>query len=323
MVSVVICAYTEARWDDTQAAVQSVRDQSFANREIILVVDHNPALHASFATALPDITVIENREERGLSGGKNTGLEVARAISSHFSTTTQSPTRTGSKFLVDSFEDPRVAGVGGLTLPLWEEPRPAWFPKEFDWVVGCTYRGMPESRGPVRNLLGGNASFRRDTLQRVGGFKNGIGRAAGKRPLGCEETELCIRVNRQLPGSVFLFDERAIIWHRVPAGRSRFSYFRSRCFAEGLSKAQVHRQRRHQRRTGDGAEVCGESRCPVASCTALADMIHGDSSGLERAGAITAGLCSTAAGYVAGSLRRAKRDTRDAARSDLVNHNPR
>src|SRR3984957_10611108 len=57
MVSVVICAYTEQRWDDTNAAVESVRQQSFANREIILVVDHNPALYASFAAALPGVTV--------------------------------------------------------------------------------------------------------------------------------------------------------------------------------------------------------------------------------------------------------------------------
>ena len=178
MVSVVICAYTEQRWDDTHAAVQSVRDQSFANREIILVVDHNPALQASFASVLPDITVIENREDRGLSGGKNTGLEVARGDVVAFLDDDAVAEQDWLKFLVDSYEDPSVVGVGGLTLPLWEEPRPAWFPKEFDWVVGCTYRGMPETRGPVRNLLGGNASFRRDTLKRVGGFQNGIGRPA-------------------------------------------------------------------------------------------------------------------------------------------------
>jgi glycosyltransferase involved in cell wall biosynthesis len=311
MVSVVICAYTEQRWDDTLAAVQSVRDQSFANREIILVVDHNPALHASFAAALPDITVIENREEQGLSGGKNTGLGVARGDLVAFLDDDAVAEQDWLKFFVDSYEDPAVVGVGGLTLPLWEEPRPAWFPKEFDWVVGCTYRGMAESPGPVRNLLGGNASFRRDTLTRVGGFQNGIGRSAGRRPLGCEETELCIRVNQQLPGSVFLFDDRAIIWHRIPVGRSRFSYFRSRCYAEGLSKAQVTAnvgtrdglatERRYVARTLPSGIVHG-----------VTDLMHGDASGLERAGAITAGLCSTAAGYVAGSLRR----TRNGAAPD-------
>lgn len=43
-ISVVICAYTEKRWDDVLAAVASVRAQSLAAHEVILVVDHNPAL---------------------------------------------------------------------------------------------------------------------------------------------------------------------------------------------------------------------------------------------------------------------------------------
>src|SRR3984885_2727800 len=182
MVSVVICAYTEQRWDDTNAAVESVRQQIFANRENIQVVDHNPALYASFAAALPDVTVIENRQEQGLSGGKNTGIGAARGDVVAFLDDDAVAEQDWLKYLVHSYEDPAVVGVGGLTLPLWEEPRPAWFPKEFDWVVGCTYRGMSESRGPVRNLLGGNASFRRDTLERVGGFQNGIGRSSGRRP---------------------------------------------------------------------------------------------------------------------------------------------
>jgi hypothetical protein len=64
-------------------------------------------------------------------------------------------------FFADSYADPAVIGVGGLTLPNWKASRPSWFPTEFDWTIGCRYRGMPESRAPVRNLLGGNASFRR------------------------------------------------------------------------------------------------------------------------------------------------------------------
>jgi glycosyltransferase involved in cell wall biosynthesis len=320
MVSVVICAYTEQRWDDTNAAVESVRQQSFANREIILVVDHNPALYASFAAALPDVTVIENRQEQGLSGGKNTGIGAARGDVVAFLDDDAVAEQDWLKYLVHSYEDPAVVGVGGLTLPLWEEPRPAWFPKEFDWVVGCTYLGMSESRGPVRNLLGGNASFRRETLEGVGGFQNGIGRSSGRRPLGCEETELCIRVSQQLPGSLFLFDDRAIIWHRIPAGRSRFSYFRSRCYAEGLSKAQVTANVG----TRDGLSTerrYATKTLPTGILHGVTDTMHGDASGLERTGAITVGLCSTAAGYVAGSLRRKKKrrpvaGERDAAGAD-------
>ncbi|NEA39098.1 glycosyltransferase family 2 protein, partial [Streptomyces sp. SID11385] len=128
------------------------------------------------------------------------------------------------------------------TLPAWASGRrPAWFPEEFDWVVGCTYAGQPRGLVPVRNVLGGNASFRRAAFARTGGFVTGIGRDGDRRPLGCEETELCIRLGRDHPGAVLLLDDRAVIRHRVPAARERFAYFRRRTWAEGLSKALVAR----------------------------------------------------------------------------------
>jgi glucosyl-dolichyl phosphate glucuronosyltransferase len=314
-ISVVICAYTEKRWDETCAAVESVQVQSFPALETVVVVDHNPGLRTSLAAALPGAAVIENSEERGLSGGKNTGVAAAQGDVVAFLDDDAVADPDWLKFFADSYADPAVIGVGGLTLPSWKAPRPGWFPREFDWVVGCTYRGMPESRAPVRNLLGGNASFRREAFELAGGFQNGIGRSAGKRPLGCEETEFCIRLSQRSPGSVLLFDNRAMIWHLVPAERCRFSYFRSRCYAEGLSKALVtasvgagdglSAERHYTTRTLPGGVVRG-----------IADLRHGDLAGLGRSAAIVTGLAATAAGYSAGSVtRRGRRLLKTAAPS--------
>lgn len=303
MISVVICAYTEKRWNETCAAVESVRTQSFPRKEIVVVVDHNPVLCASLADAFPDVTVVENREERGLSGGKNTGVAIAQGDVVAFLDDDAVADHDWLNFFADSYADSAVIGVGGLTLPNWKMPHPSWFPSEFYWVVGCTYRGMPESRSPVRNLLGGNASFRRSAFDLAGGFRNGIGRSAGKRPLGCEETEFCIRLSQRSPESVLLYDNRAIIWHLVPAERCRFSYFRSRCYAEGLSKALVtasvgasqglSTERRYTTRT-----------LPSGVARGVEDVLRGDSSGLGRAGAIVTGLAAATAGYSVGSMAR-------------------
>jgi glycosyltransferase involved in cell wall biosynthesis len=302
-VSVVICAHTMKRWAETCAAIESVRGQSFAQKEIIVVVDHNPELFVALAARFPHLTVVENAEEQGLSGGKNTGVAVAEGEVVAFLDDDAVADADWLKFLADSYADPAVMGVGGLTLPSWKVPRPSWFPREFDWVVGCTYRGMPEERAPVRNLLGGNASFRREVFSVVGGFKNGIGRSADKRPLGCEETEFCIRLSQSLPDAVLLFDNRATIWHMVPADRSRISYFWSRCYAEGLSKAQVTAS------VGTRRGLSSEGRyttrtLPSGVVGALADLVEGDGSGAGRAGAIVSGLAVTMAGYAVGSAQR-------------------
>jgi len=302
-ISVVICAHTEQRWDDTLAAVASVQAQSRPALETILVVDHNPALQARLAAALPDVTVTANREAQGLSGGKNTGIALARGDIVAFLDDDAVADPQWLASLADSYADPAVAGVGGLTLPRWAAKRPAWFPEEFDWVVGCTYRGMPTSRAAVRNLHGGNASFRREVFAAVGGFRTGIGRAAGKRPLGCEETEFCIRLSQRLPGSVMLFDDRAVISHFVPEARCRFSYFRARCYAEGLSKAMVTAN--VGAADGLSSERSYTTRTlPMGVLRGLADLLRGRPAGLGRALAIAAGLAATTAGYAAGLLQR-------------------
>ena len=300
-VSVVICAHTERRWNDTLAAAASVCGQSYAAKELIVVVDHNRPLYERLKSALPDAMVAENREQQGLSGGKNTGVAMASGQVVAFLDDDAVADVDWLKFMIDSYEEPAVVGVGGLTLPKWDTRRPAWFPEEFDWVVGCTYVGMPDHRTPVRNLMGGNASFRREIFEQVGGFRSGIGRARGKRPLGCEETEFCIRLNQQLRGAVLLFDNRAKIWHRVAAERARFSYYRSRCYAEGLSKAMVTRT------VGAKDGLSSERRyttstLPRGVARGLGDALRGDGAGAGRTGAIIAGLATVTAGYAVGVL---------------------
>ena len=77
-ISVVICVYTEQRWREILEAVESIRQQSVKCLEIILVVDHNPVLRDRLVNALPDVIVLENKQKQGLSGGRNTGISVAR-----------------------------------------------------------------------------------------------------------------------------------------------------------------------------------------------------------------------------------------------------
>ena len=70
-ISVIICAYTEARWDELVTAVESIQQQTLKAREIIVVIDHNSHLLARVTAHISGITVIENHEAPGLSGARN------------------------------------------------------------------------------------------------------------------------------------------------------------------------------------------------------------------------------------------------------------
>ncbi|MFG2719257.1 glycosyltransferase family 2 protein [Streptomyces sp. NPDC048416] len=307
--SVVICAYTEERWEDILAAVASVGAQSLPALETLLVVDHNERLRGRLAghygeqAASGEVRVLANAGPRGLSAGRNTAIALARGEFVAFLDDDAVAERHWLRYFAEGYDDPRVVAVGGRTVPAWASGRrPAWFPEEFDWIVGCTYRGLPPGRTAVRNVLGGNASFRASAFDAAGGFATGIGRDGDKRPLGCEETELCIRISEALPGAVLLIDDRSVIHHRVPAARERFGYFRTRAYAEGLSKALVARS------VGAAKGLASERRyttrvLPAGVARGVRDAVLGRPGGAGRAAAIVTGVAAAAGGYLLGAVR--------------------
>lgn len=299
--AVILCAYTEKRWQDLMEAVESVRGQSTPPDEILIIIDHNPALYERAARAFPDACVAENTQPRGLSGARNTAIALTGANTLIFMDEDALAEPDWLEKLLAHYRDERVMGVGGAIEPLWLSGKPGWFPEEFNWVVGCTYRGMPVQTAAVRNLIGANMSYRREVFEGAGVFTNGMGRI-GTLPVGCEETELCIRAAQTLPGTVFLFEPRARVRHRVPAGRATWKYFLSRCYAEGISKAQVARLVGAQQ--GLANERAYTLRTlPAGVLAELRDAVTGrDRNGLLRAAAILCGLAATSMGYLRGKV---------------------
>lgn len=297
-VSVIVCAYTERRWAELLSAIASLEQQTRRPDEIIVVIDHNDALFARAREHFTGIVLLPNRHSKGLSGARNTGIAHAAGAMIVFMDEDAVADPSLIERMLTHFADPEVVGVGGAILPSWVTQCPRWFPEEFNWVVGCTYIGMPTQTAPVRNLIGCNMAYRRGVFTAAGVFREGIGRV-DTIPLGCEETELCIRIHQTLPESQLLYDPQIVVRHVVPAARSNWGYFRSRCYAEGFSKALISQF------VGSDAGLSSErsytlKTLPRGVLRGLADALKGDFSGVGRAVAITAGLLITAAGYAYG-----------------------
>ena len=171
-------------------------------------------------------------------------------------------------------------------------------------MVGCSYRGLPERTARVRNIYGGCFVIRREPLLELGAFRSEFGRVGTK--LMCnEETELCIRAAARWPDLGFMYDPDAVIEHDVPGARSTWSYFRKRCYAEGVSKARLTRY------VGSGMGLKSERVHAAKTLPAgvarevMASVRRVEPGRLVRAAAIVAGLAVTTAGYAVGLARSA------------------
>jgi glucosyl-dolichyl phosphate glucuronosyltransferase len=304
LVSVVVCAYTTERLAQLRNTIYSLLNQTYTQREIVLIVDHNPELHTQLADlANENVRIASNKGKRGLADARNTGIALAKGEIVAFIDDDADAHSDWLERLVDSYKDPAVIGNGGRIVPVWEEePPPPWLADEFLWVIGCTYRGMPE-HGPVRNVIGCNMSFRSSVFEEVGSFNTDIGRLRNQ-PLSCEETEMCIRALKRWPDKKIVYAADAVVYHHVAPSRRSIRYFARRCYFEGVSKVIV---RRLCGADGTSSELKYLSRAlPLAVLRNLKNVVllREVSASLSRVGTITLGVGAVGAGFAAGLLQR-------------------
>lgn len=290
-VSVVIAAFADERWDDLVDAVASVTRQTMPAVETIVVIDHNPRLLARATAELPDTWVVSSAADRGASGARNTGAALASGEIIAFLDDDAVASPTWLEQLVRPLQDTRVVGTGGALHPRWQACRPRWFPPEFDWVVGCSYHGMPTNATQVRNVWSVNMALRRSAFDEIGGFRTGFGKVGARsRP---EDTDLCLRASELSPHATWVYEPTAVVEHKVPATRGSLRYFLTRSYQEGRGKAELAALVGTGRSTSVERGYVGRV-LPRGLAKTLVEAVRGDITALGRAAAIVAGL--TAAG---------------------------
>lgn len=311
--TVVICAYLDHRRTQLASAVESVLAQNPPPGELLVVVDHNPDLLARTVAEFDGrCRVLPSEQRQGLSGARNTGLLQSVGDFVVFLDDDARAEAGWLEALLAPFSDPGVVGVGGLTIPEWEEgASPRWMPDEFLWVVGCHYRGHRTTAGPIRSPIGANMAFRRSEVMEAGGFSTEF--ASPPLRLSCEETELAIRLSHLTGGSI-AFAPGAVALHSVPAERRRWSYFARRCLREGRTKAILSTRAGFGPATGPERAYVVDTLLPGMGHRVRKAIAEGDPSQWAQAASIAAGLGLTALGYAHGSLRALSTPSRLPAR---------
>lgn len=313
-IAAVVCTYDEARWRQLWAAVRSLQRQRLRPTAIVIVVDHNARLlervRAEVTRLSDDATprpiVAANRHRRGLSGSRNSALDLTDCDLVAFLDDDAEAVADWLSQLAAGFSDPRVIAVGSRVIASWAGgSRPRWMPPELDWTVGCSHVGMPQRTSEVRNPFGGAMMLRRRAVIAAGGYHTSLGRV-GNDLAGCEETELCIRLRRRQPDSVVLYQPAAAIHHHVPAVRARGRYVLRRCYAEGRSKALVSLLAGHQHGLASERRYLLRT-LPRGIARELASLARGDLWAIARATMLVGGSVVAAVGLADGRRRASAR----------------
>ncbi len=319
-MSVVICAYTEERWDDLVGAVASVLAQTHRPAEIVVVIDHDDACSSVRGDARGAVVIANDGTRASRAPGTAaSGRRPGRWSPS--STTTRSPTPTGSP------RSPRVRRPGRDRRRRLDLAALAGGPARL------VSRGVPVGRrlhlpGHARDGGRGAQHDRRQHVRSAARcstpgsrFASSVGQV-GASMLRCDDTEFCIRVGQAWPQRrIVYWPAAAHVRHRVPAGRAPLGL---------LPRALLHRGPR------EGADRSARGRGRRALLRARARPLRALPSGVvpgiaTRSGRPTRSRSAaparsssasalTTAGYVGGSLARRRRPAADARMTASSRH---
>ena len=298
-VSVVVCTHSAARREMLGNLIESIAAGSLRPVDLVIVVDRNRPLFEALEDAswpLP-LRVIESPGS-GLSAARNAGWQSVTSPLVAFIDDDAVASPGWLEELTEAVDQHAADVVGGAIEPRWTGEAPTWYSPLLGWVVGCSYEGLPVEPAKVRNVIGCNMLFRRDLLERLGGFDTTLGRT-NNGLAGCEETELCIRANRA--GANVVLIPGAQVAQILPPDRRRFRYAVRRGWDEGRSKRMLvalHGQVLATEATYTRALLRQTVRWVRTG------ILHRRAADIRHAGGLLAVLSSTTASYLLHGLRR-------------------
>lgn len=243
--SIVFTSFTMDRFKDICELLTSIKAQTYPHLETVFVADQSAELAARVeeyaeSASLP-VTVLLNQKEAGVNVCRNIGIRAAQGEIVALVDDDVVLFPDWAQAMVESYtRDPAVVAVTGPAIPLWEDKRMSWFPREFYWMWGSTVWEWEEVR-QIRNVGGMNCSYKRGALHQVGLYRPGLGPLGGDEktrwfhPSG-EEVELSLRIRKLLKGAKIIYDPRVKVYHKVQKSRFVWPFMIKRAFRMGYYK---------------------------------------------------------------------------------------
>lgn len=194
-VSVVIPCFNAAR--TIEPCLKAVEAQSFPLKEILVVDDGSSDETADIVLRHP-VRLIRHQKNLGLAAARNSGVKNVDSVFIASLDADCVPESDWLKFLMEKFDAPRVAGVGGKLCEAYASN----VCDEWRSVHMRQYWQEAQEYPPF--LFGSNTVFRRDIFLKIGLY-NEIYKT------NYEDVEICLRMREA--GYVFKYEPRAVANH--------------------------------------------------------------------------------------------------------------
>lgn len=243
-VSIVVCTCSPDNYPNLTAAVDSLLEQNYREKEILIVVDGNPDLYRRVEYSYGRQANIRSfllPQNSGVSAARNAGIRAARGEIIAFIDDDAVAARDWLEQLLNTYREFGALAAGGKILPAWIRRAPDFLPEELYWLVGATHDGFAADKVmEIRNVFGPNMSFKSEVFRSIGLFNPHFG-FSGKSKMQAEEPELAIRMQLKY-GKGVLYNPRAIVHHKIPPAKTKAGILLKRAFFQGYSKAVLNRQ---------------------------------------------------------------------------------
>jgi glycosyltransferase involved in cell wall biosynthesis len=172
-----------------------------------------------------------------LSRARNTGWQAAKGEYVAYLDDDAIANPDWLQKIVEAFESikPQPGIIGGKVEPVWEAPRPAWLAdKLLGQLALVDWGDHPKFLSDEEWIAGANTAFPVTVLEKIGGFKESLGRK-GKSLLSMEENLARIEIEKR--GYGCYYEPAAVVKHRITAERLTQKWFIDRAYWNGVSGA--------------------------------------------------------------------------------------
>jgi GT2 family glycosyltransferase len=243
-ISVIIATY---RRPDLIGGCLDALDRQSAPPLEVIVVDQSPDSRTRDIVqgrpAGPATVRYLHSDRAGLSLARNIGVRASHGSIVAFTDDDALPEPGWLEAIALAFAstDPRAGLVGGRILPLWERPRPRWFPASYEYLLPVFDPGGGLAPFPKGCLPPGvNLAADREVVDRIGGFHEDVGQRPGWNATGDDSYFAWRAIEAGIP---IYYQPAAVVLHRVPASRLSRRFLLGRCYLEAIALLDVEEKR--------------------------------------------------------------------------------